>query len=425
MAPLRGVFQAPPALRFRDFRIFWLGQLVSLSGTWIQGVAQQWLVLQLTKSAFMLGLVTAVQFTPMFLLALIGGAVADRVPKRNLLLLTQIISCCLALLLGTLVQTGLVQFWHVLAIAGALGTVNAFYAPARQAYTPELVSREALLNAVALNSAIFNGARVLGPALGGILIATVGLSLNFYLNAASYVAVIVGLLLIRPRVRERIEGRNLVRDVREGLEYIVQTPVVYSLLALVGVASLFGFNFTTLLPIFARYILNVGSTGFGFLSAAMGIGSLVGALSLAFLNRRNLARRLVYGGAFVFTITEILFALSRAYGLSIALLVVVGLSMTLFTTTANTRILSLTPNHLQGRVMSIYSLMFLGMTPFGSFLSGLVAERFGAPSALISGAIVTFVFTLFAFIYRPSQRAQRIEVAGLPASEGRPASKPS
>jgi MFS family permease len=201
--------------------------------------------------------------------------------------------------------------------------------------------------------------------------------------------------------------------------------VVYSLLALVGVASLFGLNFTTLLPIFARFILNVDSSGFGFLSAAMGIGSLIGALSLAFLNRRDWARRLVYGGAFVFTCTEILFAFSRVYGLSIGLLVVIGLSMTLFTTTANTRILSLTPNHLQGRVMSIYSLMFLGMTPFGSLLSGLIAEKFGAPAALVSGGIVTLLFTLFVFVYRPSQRARRVEVAGLPTTESRPASTPS
>jgi len=402
---------APPALRFRDFRLFWLGQLISLTGTWIQNVAQQWLVLELThNSPFMLGLVTAVQFTPMLLLALIGGAVADQVSKRNLILVTQIISGALALLLGILVQTGQVQYWHVLAIAAMLGIVNAFYTPARQAFTPELVSKEALLNAVALNSAVFNAARVLGPALGGILIATVGLSLNFYLNAASFVAVIAGLLLIRSKPRERTNrGSSLVGDVREGLAYIVHTPVVYSLLALVGVASLFGLNFTTLLPIFARAhsLLNVGSSGFGFLSAAMGVGSLCGALALAFLNRREIARRFVYGGAFTFTVTEIVFAFSRLYGLSVALLVLIGLSMTFFTTTANTRILSLTPTHLQGRVMSVYALMFLGMTPFGAFLSGLIAEEAGAPVAMAIGGAVTLAFTLFVFIYRPSQRAAK------------------
>jgi predicted MFS family arabinose efflux permease len=194
---------------------------------------------------------------------------------------------------------------------------------------------------------------------------------------------------------------------REGLAYIVDTPVVLTILALVGVASLFALNFTTLLPIFARSVLHVGSDGYGFLAASMGLGSLSGAISLAFFYRRELARRLIYTGAFVFTVAEILFALSRSYSLSVVLLILVGLFMTLFTTTANTRILSLTPPELQGRVMSVYSLMFLGMTPFGSFLAGLIAQRFGAPAALIAGSAITLAFTVFVFLYNPTQRAQQ------------------
>lgn len=402
------ITQTMPAFGYRDFRLFWGGQLVSLSGTWIQSVAQQWLVLQLTHSAFALGLVTTIQFIPMLLLALIGGAVADRVSKRELLLFTQIVSGVLALLLGVLVQTGSVQYWHVLVIAGMLGTVNAFYTPARQAFVPELVNRESLLNAVALNSAIFNGARVVGPAIGGLLIAALGLSLNFYLNAASFLAVIASLLLIKRRPPMVVESEaGLVERVGEGLRYIKDTPVVYSILALVGVASLFAFNFTILLPLIARYVLNVGSSGYGFLMACMGVGSLVGAIVLATINRRDLARRFIYGGVFVFCITEILFGFSRSYALSLGLLVIVGLASVFFTTTANTRVLTLTPSHLQGRVMSVYSLMFLGVTPFGSFLAGLVAQRFGAPTALISGAAVTLVFSIAVYLYRPSQRAQR------------------
>lgn len=400
--------QALPALASRDFRLFWFGQLISLSGTWIQSVAQQWLVLQLTGSAFALGLVTTIQFTPLLLLTLVGGAVADRLPKRNLLLATQIISLFLALGLGTLVKTGAVQYWHVLLFAGLLGTVNAFYTPARQAYVPELVERDALLNAVALNSAIFNAARVVGPAIGGILIATVGLSLNFYLNAASYLAVIVGLLLIRTRPPAReAKDENLWSNLRSGLQYVVTTPRVYTILALVGVASLFALNFTTLLPLFARYVLHVGSGGYGFLMASMGLGSLAGAIGLAFFNNTAMTRRFIYTGVFVFTVAEILFALTRLYPLAIGLLVVVGLFSTLFSATCNTRILSLTPSHLQGRVMSVYSLMFLGMTPFGSFLSGVVAQRLGAPVALIAGSAITLAFALFVFFYRPTQRAER------------------
>lgn len=404
-----GLYESLPALVSKEFRLFWFGQIVSLSGTWIQSVAQQWLVLKLTGSAFKLGLVTTVQFTPLLLLTLVGGAVTDRVTKRNLLLLTQILSGLLALLLGVLVQTGSVQYWHVLAIAGALGTVNAFYTPARQAFVPELVDKDALLNAVALNSAIFNGARVIGPALGGILIATIGLSLNFYLNAASYLAVILGLLAIRPRPAIRTEEeQNLWQTMVQGLQYITANPVIYTVLAMIGVASIFGLNFTTLLPLFARYVLHVGSDGYGFLAAAMGFGSLCGAIALAFFNRREHARRYIFTGAIVFSIAEFLLGLSRNYGLSLALLVVVGLFMTLFTTTANTRVLSLTPSHLQGRVMSVYSLMFLGLTPFGSLVSGAIAQRFGTPVALAGGGGVTLAFTLIILIYRPTRRRGRI-----------------
>ncbi len=395
-----------PALQSRDFRLFWIGQLVSLTGTWIQSVAQQWLVLKLTGSAFDLGLVTTVQFTPLLLMALIGGAVADRVSKRDLLLLTQIVSAILAVILGLLVATGTVQYWHVLVIAGALGTVNAFYTPARQAFVPELVSKEALLNAVALNSAIFNGARVVGPAVGGILVASLGLSLNFFLNAASFLAVIVSLLFIKRRkVDVARTEESVLENVKEGLAYIKSEPSVLTILALVGVASLFGLNFTTLMPVFARFVLHVGSDGYGFLMASMGIGSLAGAISLAFFTRRDLAKRFIYSGAIGFTVTETIFALNHNFPLSIALLVIVGLSSTLFTTTANTRILSMTPNQLQGRVMSVYSLMFLGMTPFGSFLSGVVAQRFGAPVALASGAVITLVFTLIMLWYRSARRS--------------------
>ncbi len=390
-----------PAFESRDFRLFWFGQLVSLTGTWVQSVAQQWLVLKLTGSAFALGLVTTVQFTPLLILALFAGAIADRVPKRNLLLITQVISTVLAIILGVLVATGTVRYWHVLVIAGALGTVNAFYTPARQAFVPELVKKEALLNAVALNSAIFNGARVIGPAVGGILVATLGLSLNFFLNAASFLAVIASLLFIKPRpVDVRRKDESVVQNVKEGLAYIREAPVVLTILALVGVASLFGLNFTTLMPLFARFVLHVGSDGYGFLMAAMGMGSLAGAISLAFFNRRDLAKRFIYGGVIGFTVTETMFGLSRVYPLSIGLLVVVGLASTLFTTTANTRILSMTPNRLQGRVMSVYSLMFLGMTPFGSFLSGLLAQHFGAPATLIAGALVTLVFAIAVLFYR-------------------------
>lgn len=393
-----------PAFQSRDFKLFWIGQMVSLTGTWVQSVAQQWLVLKLTGSAFKLGLVTTVQFTPLLILALIGGAIADRLDKRSLLLATQIISLLLAVGLGTLVATNTVQYWHVLVFAAMLGTVNAFYTPARQAFVPELVEKDALMNAVALNSAIFNGARVIGPAIGGVLVAALGLALNFYLNAASFLAVILSLLLIHTRPAPRRTQENILENVKEGLRYIADAPVVYTILALVGSASLFALNFSTILPLFARYVLHSGSSGFGFLMASSGLGSLAGSIAIAFFNRRDLARPFIYLGASALCVGEIIFALSRMYVLSCIILVLVGLSQTIFTTTANTRVLSLTPSRLQGRVMSVYSLMFLGMTPFGSFLSGVVAEKWGAPAPLIWGASITLAITIVIFVLRNKQR---------------------
>lgn len=405
-----------PALRHAEFRIFWFGQMISLTGTWVQSVAQQWLVLKLTGSAFKLGLVTTVQFAPLLLLSLVGGVIADRVTKRNLLLVTQIVACLLAIALGTLVRTGQVHYWEVLIFAAALGTVNAFYAPARQAFVPELVDKEAMLNAVALNSTIFNGARVVGPAIGGVMVATVGLSLNFYLNAVSYLAVIGGLLLIRPRPpRSDARSENMRNNLAEGLVYIKGAPVVLTLLSLVGVASLFAINFSILLPLFAEYILHIGSSGYGFLMASMGVGSLGGSLFLAFLTRRDFARRLVYVGASTLTVAEILLGFSRVAVLSVVLLILIGLSQTLFTTTANTSILSLTPRRLQGRVMSVYSLMFLGMTPFGSFLAGWVAERYGAPTAMVGGGAITLAFTVVLFLYRTAHAAPAAPADGAQA----------
>ncbi len=402
----------PPALQYRDFRLFWFGQMVSLIGTFVQQVAQQWLVLQLTGSAFKLGLVSTVQFTPMLLLALPSGAIVDRVSKRNLLMATQVASGLLAVTLAVLVQTHTVRFWHVLVIAGLLGTVNAFYVPARQAFVPELVDRSVLGNAIALNSTIFNAARVVGPSLGGLLIASIGLALNFYLNALSYVAVLIGLLLIRPAHAVAPQsGRALWKQVHEGLAYIAETPTVLTILALIGVASLFAMNMNILLPIFAQHVLHVGSAGYGLLSGSLGLGSLTGALLLTVFNRRDWARPLIYIGASVFCLAQIAFALSHVYGVSLALLVLVGLFTTLFTTTANTRVLSQTPSELQGRVMSVYTMMFLGVTPFGALFAGGIAERYGAPVAVIAGAAVTFVFTVIVFFIRRTHRVRQTQMA--------------
>jgi MFS family permease len=394
--------------------------MISLTGTWVQSVAQQWLVLEITHSAFKVGLITTVQFLPLLVLVLFAGAVADRVNKKTLLLVTQVVSLILAATLGTLALLHAIQYWQILLIAAGLGTVNAFYVPARQSFVPELVERDHLLNAVALNSAIFNGARVVGPAVGGLLYAATGPAWAFYINAASYLAVIAGLLMIRTGRRQAQrprEPRTFLADLGEGFNYIFRHVRVMVILSIVGVASLFALNFTTLLPVFAKFDLNLSSTGFGILLAVQGAGSLTAAVVLSVWSRQDLARRLIYGGAFTFLILEIAFAFTRSFSAALALLFPIGFAITICTTTANSRVLDLTPGHLQGRVMSVYSLMFLGMTPFGSLLAGAVAERWGATTAFVLGAGVTLAFTLAVFVLRgrTRDRPSSGEVTGVAA----------
>jgi MFS family permease len=395
--------------------------MVSLSGTWIQNVAQQWLVLQLTHSAFKVGLIAAAQALPLLLLVLFTGPVADRANKRNLLLLTQIASLLLAALLGTLSLLHIVQFWQVLAIAGGLGIVNAFYVPTRQSFVPELVPSNALLNAVALNSTIFNGARVVGPALGGVLYAAAGPAFAFYVNAASYIAVIVGLLLIRP-VRTKgtaavREAGAYVRDLLEGFTYVFSHTQVMVILLLIGVTSLFAMNFNTLLPVFARFVLHESSTGFGALLAAQGAGSLIAAVVLSFWMKRSMARRFIYGGAFTFLGLEFALAFAHSYPVALAILLPIGFFMTVFTVTSNSTVLSLTPANLQGRVMSVYSLMFLGVTPIGSLLAGGLAQKYGAPSAFAVGSGISLVTTLAVYLWRLHSRTAQ-EVTALDVRPG-------
>jgi MFS family permease len=402
-------------LQSRSYRLFWLGQMISLVGTWVQSVAQQWLVLQLTHSAFDVGLIVTVQFLPVLLLSLFVGPLTDRVDKRMLLLLTQVAAGLLAVVLGTLALTHQVQFWHVLLIALGLGIIQAFYVPARQAFVPELVPREHLLNAVALNSAIFNGARVLGPAIGGLLYGFTGPAWAFYINGASYIAVIAGLIMIRSRPVSGATSRRsstYLADLREGLDYVRRSGSVRVILLLIGVASLFALNFQTLLPVFAKFDLKLTSSGFGTLVAFQGAGALVGAILLSIWSKPQLAKRLVYGGAFTFLVLELVFGFVRSFPLAAALLVPIGFSITLFTTTANSRILDLTPASLQGRVMSVYSFLFLGMTPLGSLAAGAIAQKWGATSAFVLGGGITLIFTLVVFMLRRNAGPAHIQASG-------------
>jgi MFS family permease len=396
--------QSFSALRHRNFRLFWTGQMVSLIGTWTQVIARSWLVYQLAantgQQGFWLGMVGVASSVPVLVLSLYAGVISDRVSKWRIIVTTQAASMILALILAALTFTGVVQIWHVLAISVLLGVVNAFDAPSRQAFVVEMVGKEDLVNAVALNSTVFNAARVLGPSIAGILLAVVGPAVCFLINGLSYIAVLVGLLMMHlPAFVPKPQTESAWRKLKEGLGYIRGDAVVLALLVLVGVNSFFGMTYSTLAPIFADSVLHAGESGYGLLMGAAGIGALIGALNLAVQSGRSEVRRgrlILFGGG-VFSVALAGFALSGNFLLSLLMLAGVGWSMISLNATTNTVIQTSTPDHLRGRVMSVYALLFLGIAPAGSLLAGFLTDLWGAPAALFINAVICgiTVFTIW------------------------------
>src|SRR5438105_9153279 len=381
---VNGLLRTFVALRHRNFRLFWFGQLISLIGTWMQTIGQAWLVLELTHSAWLLGVVGALQFLPVMLLALFGGVLADRLPKRRVLLFTQSSAMVQAFILWILVATGQVQLWHVLVLASMLGLTNSVDMPTRQAFVGEMVGREDLPNAIALNSSLFNMARVLGPALGGLLIAWLGVAPLFLLNAISFLAVIIGLVMIDQRTLYALPSRrtddqklSTFQSLREGLFYVWHMPTVLLVIAVIGVIALFRINFNVMLPLFATDVFHAGPVGYGFISAAYGLGALFSALWVAWGNRKPSIRSLLIA-AFAFSVLEIAFALSHFYILSFPLLAGVGFAQIMMTATANTTIQTVTPNSLRGRAISVYLLVYAGGMPLGNLLAGGLTTLLGA-----------------------------------------------
>lgn len=382
------------AFRHRNYRLFWFGQLISVTGTWMQTLAQSWLVLTLTSSAFFLGLVSVFQFTPVLAFSMVGGLLADRIPKRNLLVVTQTLAMLLAALLTVLVATDRIVLWQVYALAFGLGTVNAFDMPSRQAFVVEMVGKGDLQNAIALNSSLFNAARIAGPALAGLLLALFGPAVCFGLNAASYLAVIAGLLMMRigPRVPV-VAGRGL-SQIREGLSYVRSTPAILRPVLLVGFVATFGMNFNVWVPLLARQELHGGASAFGLLMSAMGVGALTGALGLAFLVK-GVKRHMLYMTSGALGAMNLVLALIGAIPLAIPVamlaLACIGMASTMTMSMANTTVQMTAPDELRGRVMSVYFTVFAGTAPFGALISGSIANRYGSPVSLAVGGAVTLL----------------------------------
>lgn len=412
------------ALRHRNYRLFFAGQLISLIGTWMDQVAESWLVYRLTGSALLLGTVAFVSQIPVFILAPIGGAVADRHNRRNILVITQSCMMVLAFILAGLTLTHRITVWELMVLAGLLGAVNAFDIPARQAFIVDMVSRNDLVNAIALNSSMFNGARVVGPAVAGIVVAAIGEGWCFFANAVSFIAVITGLLMMtmeRPRLS--LEGSPL-QNILEGFKFVGRNGPVRALMLLLGLVSFTAMPYAVLMPVFADQILHGGAAALGILMGCSGLGALGGALTLAM--RKTIAglSRWVATACMAFGAALILFSLSRSLWLSTLLLVPVGFSVMIEMASSNTLIQSMVPDQLRGRVMSVYSMMFMGMAPFGALLAGSVAHKIGAPWTVAMGGIVSIIgggiFALRLPALRPAAReliiAQQME-AGAPAQE--------
>lgn len=380
------------ALTHKNFRYYWLGQCVSLIGTWMQSIGQSWLVLTLTGSPILLGLVGTIQFLPITFLSLFAGVLVDRFPKKKILIITQTISMLLAFTLSALVFTKTIKYQHILILALILGFTNTFDMPARQSFTVEMAGREDLMNAIALNSATFNLARILGPSIGALFMAFFGAGWCFFFNGLSFIAVIFGLLQIKvdPYVRKKNENSNIAGEILDGLKYIFGNDKLIQTILMVTIIGIFAFNYNVLVPTFTKVVLHSDEKTYGFLMACLGVGSLIGALTVSVKSKgpkmKVLCISSVAIGCMLFTT-----GLTRAFYITAASLAFTGIFNIYFSTTANSILQINSSDEYRARVMSIYSLVFAGSTPIGNPFSGYVAGKYGASTAFMISGIIVFV----------------------------------
>jgi MFS family permease len=396
------------AFRHRNYRLFFAGQLVSLIGTWTQSVAQIWLVYRLTGSALLLGTVTFCQQIPVFLFATLGGMVADRLPRRSVLVVTQSSAMTLAFILSGLTLSGTVKVGHILVMASLLGVVNAFDIPTRQSFISQMVGRDDLMNAVALNSSMVNGARILGPAIAGFLVKAFGEGWCFFINGVSFLAVIGGLVAMRelPTTPSGGDREPAFARIAQGFRFVMTEKRVRALLILFGLTALAGMPYTTLMPIYASQVFHGDARTLGFLMGAVGIGALAGGLTLASRSGMRGTDTWVNVACGTFGASLVLFALSKTFWVSILVLVPLGASMMTQLSATNTRVQMMTPDELRGRVMAIWAMIFMGFAPFGSLLAGWLATAIGPSRTLIAGGTLCMIGASAFAVWLPRLRAE-------------------
>jgi len=385
------------SLKYRNYRLFFSGQSISLIGTWMQRIALPWLVYQMTGSALLLGVVGFAGQIPAFLLSPIAGVLTDRWNRYHVLLVTQIISMIQAIILAWLCLTGLIQIWHIIVLSTALGCINAFDIPSRQSFVIDMVEKkEDLGNAIALNSLMFNGARLIGPSIAGIMLASTSEGFCFLINAVSYMFVIISLLMMKIRIKEvRKKKSEILIELKEGLNYIFGFPPIKHLILLLGISSLMGMSYSVLMPVFAKEILHGGSNTYGFLMGAAGFGALLGALFLASRDTVLKLGRIIPAAAIIFGSGLVLLSFSRIFPISLVLMIFIGLGLMLLAASSNTVLQTITDDDKRGRVMSFYTMAIMGTAPFGSLMAGWLAKAIGTPVTILAGGIATIIGALF------------------------------
>ncbi|WP_055667833.1 MFS transporter [Desnuesiella massiliensis] len=384
-----------PALTHSNFRYFWTGQCISLIGSWMQNTTQGWLVLKITQenSSFLLGLVNAVQFTPIMIFSLFAGVIIDKLPKKKILLFTQTSLMIIAIIQSLLVWTNSIKYWHLIILSLCIGIINTIDLPTRQSFVIEMVGKKDLMNAIALNSSIFNAARVLGPSIAGVVIAYFGMEFCFFVNAISFIPVIYGITKIKIENKNTIlQKKNVFFEIKEGLTYISKSFTLISTLTLITVLGIFAFNYNILIPVFSVNVLGLSSKEYGLLMSSLGIGSLIGALSMATKSKNGPKKLILYISSFMVCILLMVIGLTKVYYTTAIFLAIIGAFNVIFSTTANSTIQLNAKDEFRGRVMSVYTLLFAGVTPFGSLFTGFIAESFGAAKGFIySGMLALFL----------------------------------
>jgi MFS family permease len=407
------------SLQYRNYRLFFGGQSISLIGTWIQRIATPWLVYDLTKSVVLLGLVGFVGQIPTFLFSPIAGVLTDRWNRYHIMITTQILSMVQAVILTWLVFSGTIRVWHIIVLSGFLGCINAFDVPARQSFVIQMVEKkEDLSNAIALNSSMVNGARLIGPSVAGVLIAATGEGVCFLLNALSYVFVIWSLMLMKVTPIDNKNGKkSVLRELIEGISYTFGFAPIRYIILLLALVSLMGMPYTVLMPVFAKEIIHGGAHTFGFLMGASGLGALTGAFYLASRRNDRGLERLIPLSAGVFGIGLIMFSFSHLFALSLVLMVITGLGMMLQMASSNTMLQSIVDDNIRGRVMSFFTMAIMGTAPFGSLLAGSSAKLMGAPNTVLIGGISCILGALI-FTFKLPEISAAIAENGKNKTEG-------